>query len=52
MFGVLAWGCPPRQPTEDTDDWKTAEGAANFLARKHDKPFFLASGSMVGDRNG
>ncbi|PHR86462.1 MAG: iduronate-2-sulfatase [Blastopirellula sp.] len=32
------------QKMEETPDWKTAAGAANFLKQKHDKPFFLACG--------
>ncbi|MEM7234110.1 MAG: sulfatase [Planctomycetota bacterium] len=40
---LIDWG-PIRQRKEDTPDWKTAEGAATFLVRKHDKPFFLACG--------
>ena len=40
---LLDWS-PIEQTTEQTDDWKTAEGAASFLKRKHDKPFFLACG--------
>ena len=31
-------------PEKETADWKTAEGAAAFLRRDHDKPFFLACG--------
>ncbi len=31
-------------PERETADWKTAEGAAAFLRRDHDKPFFLACG--------
>ena len=31
-------------PENETADWKTAEGAAEFLRRDHDKPFFLACG--------
>lgn len=31
-------------PDHETADWKTAEGAAAFLQRDHDKPFFLACG--------
>ena len=40
---LIDWG-PVDQPKEETNDWKTAEGAAKFLAQKHDKPFFLACG--------
>ncbi len=29
---------------KETADWKTVEGAAAFLRRDHDKPFFLACG--------
>lgn len=31
-------------PEEETADWKTAVGAADFLEGDHDKPFFLAAG--------
>ena len=31
-------------PDSETADWKTAEGAAAFLQRGHDKPFFLGCG--------
>ena len=31
-------------PEEETADWETAEGAAAFLRRDHEKPFFLACG--------
>ena len=31
-------------PEKETADWKAAEGAAAFLRRDHDKPFFLACG--------
>ena len=40
---LIDWS-PISQATEETPDWKTADGAANFLKRKHDKPFFLACG--------
>ena len=29
---------------EANPDWKTADGAAQFLQREHDKPFFLGCG--------
>jgi len=35
---------PIEQPTEQTDDWKTADTASRFLQQEHDKPFFLACG--------
>ncbi len=31
-------------PEEETYDWQTAVGAAEFLESEHDKPFFLAAG--------
>ncbi len=31
-------------PDEETADWKTAKGAADFLQQDHDKPFFLGCG--------
>jgi len=40
---LIDWG-PIEQSTEETNDWKTAGGAASFLKQKHDKPFFLACG--------
>ena len=40
---LIDWA-PLDRPREDTNDWKTAEGAAGFLAREHEKPFFLACG--------
>ncbi len=40
---LIDWG-PIEQPTEQTDDWKTADKAARFLQKEHDKPFFLACG--------
>lgn len=40
-FGV--WG-PIDQRKEQTGDWKTAEFCADYVARDHDKPFFLACG--------
>jgi arylsulfatase A-like enzyme len=39
----LDWA-PITQPTKETADWKTADGAAKFLQQKHDKPFFLGCG--------
>ncbi|MDP6633964.1 MAG: sulfatase [Phycisphaerae bacterium] len=35
---------PIAQGDRETNDWKTADLAAQFLGRKHDKPFFLACG--------
>lgn len=32
------------QSTQETPDWKTADGAASFLKQEHDKPFFLGCG--------
>jgi len=40
---LIDWG-PIEQQTEQTADWRTAEKAAQFLQREHDKPFFLACG--------
>jgi len=40
---LIDWG-PIKQPKEDTNDWRTADGAARFLQQEHDKPFFLACG--------
>jgi arylsulfatase A-like enzyme len=40
---LVDWS-PIQQTTEETPDWKTADGAAGFLKREHDKPFFLACG--------
>jgi len=40
---LIDWG-PVDIPKEETRDWKTAEGAAQFLQSDHDKPFFLACG--------
>jgi len=40
---LMDWS-PIDQSTQETADWKTAEGAAKFLQRRHDKPFFLACG--------
>lgn len=37
------WG-PIRQTIEQTQDWKTADGAATLLKKNHDKPFFIACG--------
>jgi arylsulfatase A-like enzyme len=33
-------------PDEETNDWLTAQRAADFLQKDHDKPFFLACGIM------
>ena len=41
--GWLDWA-PIDRPDEETNDWKTADGAARFLSREHDKPFFLGCG--------
>jgi len=40
---LIDWG-PIEQTTEQTNDWKTADKAAQFLQQEHDKPFFLACG--------
>jgi arylsulfatase A-like enzyme len=40
---LVDWG-PIDQSTQETNDWKTADLAAQFLQREHDKPFFLACG--------
>ncbi len=40
---LIDWG-PIEQPTQATADWKTADGAAQFLKRNHEKPFFLGCG--------
>ncbi len=40
---LIDWG-PIEQPTEQTNDWRTADTAARFLQQEHDKPFFLACG--------
>ena len=40
---LIDWG-PTDAPIEANPDWKTADGAAQFLARDHDKPFFLGCG--------
>lgn len=32
------------QPTEETDDWKSADYCAQFLQQEHEKPFFMACG--------
>jgi arylsulfatase A len=40
---LIDWG-PTDHPIEANPDWKTAEGAAQFLQRDHDKPFFLGCG--------
>ncbi|GAA4237851.1 hypothetical protein GCM10022291_26040 [Postechiella marina] len=37
------WG-PVDVADEKTPDWKSADYAANFLQKNHDKPFFLACG--------
>ncbi len=39
------WG-PLDVPEEETNDWITAQRAADFLQKDHDKPFFLACGIM------
>jgi len=41
--GWLDWA-PIDQPDEETDDWKTANRAADFLQEQHEHPFFLACG--------
>ena len=40
---LIDWG-PTDDPIEANPDWKTADGAAQFLQREHDKPFFLGCG--------
>ena len=40
---LIDWG-PTDHPIEANPDWKTAEGAAQFLGRDHEKPFFLGCG--------
>jgi len=40
---LIDWG-PIEQPTEQTNDWRTADTAARFLQQEHHKPFFLACG--------
>lgn len=40
---LIDWG-PTDHPLEANPDWKTADGAARFLQRDHDKPFFLGCG--------
>ncbi|HUT94550.1 MAG TPA: sulfatase [Thermoguttaceae bacterium] len=40
---LIDWG-PIEQPTEETNDWRTAHLAAEFLQQEHDKPFFLGCG--------
>lgn len=40
---LIDWG-PTDAPVEANPDWKTADGAAQFLQRDHDKPFFLGCG--------
>ncbi|MGY8673381.1 MAG: sulfatase-like hydrolase/transferase, partial [Verrucomicrobiia bacterium] len=40
---LIDWG-PTDHPEEANPDWKTVEGAAQFLQRDHDKPFFLGCG--------
>ena len=40
---LIDWG-PIKQSTEQTNDWKTADKAAQILQQRHDQPFFLACG--------
>ena len=40
---LIDWG-PTNHAIEANPDWKTADGAAQFLQRDHDKPFFLGCG--------
>ena len=40
---LIDWG-PIEQSTEETNDWRTAHLAAEFLQQEHDKPFFLGCG--------
>ena len=40
---LIDWA-PVEATTEQTADWKTAEGAVGFLQEEHDEPFFLGCG--------
>lgn len=40
---LIDWA-PIDQSIQETADWKTAEGAADFLKQAHQKPFFLGCG--------
>ena len=40
---LIDWS-PIDGATQETADWKTADGAARFLKRDHQKPFFLGCG--------
>ncbi|HCP83689.1 MAG TPA: iduronate-2-sulfatase [Planctomycetaceae bacterium] len=40
---LIDWG-PIDIPKEETRDWRTVAGAADFLKQAHEKPFFLACG--------
>jgi len=40
---LIDWG-PIEQQAEQTNDWRTADKAAQFLQQEHDRPFFLACG--------
>jgi arylsulfatase A-like enzyme len=40
---LIDWG-PIEQSTQETNDWRTAHLAAEFLQQEHDKPFFLGCG--------
>jgi arylsulfatase A len=43
---LIDWGAIG-QSKEETQDWKTAEGAAAILRQQHDQPFFLACGIFL-----
>ncbi|MCV9389267.1 sulfatase-like hydrolase/transferase [Reichenbachiella ulvae] len=40
----ISWGYSPNEKLEETGDWKSADYGAQYLAKNHDKPFFLAIG--------
>ncbi len=40
---LIDWG-PTDHAIEANPDWRTADGAAQFLAQDHDRPFFLGCG--------
>lgn len=40
---LIDWGATD-YPIESNPDWKTADGAVQFLQREHEKPFFLGCG--------
>lgn len=43
MQRLTDWG-PIEQADNQTNDWRTADLAAQFLRQEHDKPFFLGCG--------